>query len=177
MGNAKQRKQAKILAILVVALLMIAFNPIIRLGIGTLFRRDPIRFGLAEISIPQDWMMSRAPTRVEVWKPCKTILCGSLPRPSFNIDLWKLPQGSDGVWLDAASKIISKNYSAEANSRTVDSSWGPWKCVELDGLTQRGESVVACLNPDLGLTSTFVGEPTLKPVFYRVLTLARKISE
>jgi hypothetical protein len=175
MVNTNQRKQARILAILVVVLLIIAFNPIIRLGIGALFPRDPIRLGPAEISIPQDWTVSRASTRVEAWKPCNTILCGSLPRASFYIEPSKMPPGSDGIWLDAATKIISKNYSAEANSKIVDSTRGPLKCVELDGLTQRGETVVACLNPDLRLTSLFVGEPTLKPVFYSVLTSARKI--
>jgi len=172
--DTRRRKQVRVLAILSVGLSLIVFSPIIRLGIGELLPRDPIRLGVVGVFVPKKWMLSRAYNRVAVWKPCNTILCGSSPRASFTIEISALPANSGDVWERAAINTIRKNYSAEANARTIDGSSGPLKCVELEAATADGKAVTSCLSSNLGLTATFVGEPVLKPVFYAVLTSARK---
>jgi hypothetical protein len=171
--DARRRKQIRILAVLVFGLALILFNPIIRLGIEATLPREPVRLGAVGISIPKSWMLSRDSTKVAAWRPCNTILCGSSPRASFTIETSELPASSDEVWRNAARKIIRENFPASANVETIYN--GPLKCVELDAATPSGESVSSCLNADLGLASTFVGEPALKPAFYGVLASARKI--
>jgi hypothetical protein len=95
--NARGRKQTRILAALVLVLSLIVFSPILRLGIGSLLRRDPVELGVVRISVPKSWMLSRASTKVIAWKPYETIFCGSSPRASFTVEVSELPADSDEI--------------------------------------------------------------------------------
>ncbi|HEY6946528.1 MAG TPA: hypothetical protein VI431_15420 [Candidatus Acidoferrum sp.] len=169
-ANPKRRKQQVILAILTVLLFVIVLSPTISLGVQALFPRAPTQLGAVPISVPKTWMLSRDSTRVTVWKPCITIFCHS-SQGTFVLEVKDLPED---VWEHAAAKILRDNYSGEVVTTTINRNSELVKCVELQSTLADGKVVASCVNSDLHLTSTFVGKPSLRPVFYSVLVTAHK---
>ena len=115
--------------------------------------------------------MSQSPARVTVWKPCNTIFCDSA-RAHFVLERKDFP---DDVWLRAATKVFRDNYSGEVITNTIRGDSGLVKCVELSSTLADGKIVASCMNSDLRLTSTFAGDPSLKPAFYAVLAAAHRV--
>ena len=171
--EARRRKQIRILATLLVVLLAIVFSPVIQLGIQELLPRRPISLANVEIPIPKKWMVSRTPSRITAWKPCSTVFCASSSRTGFTIEATEIA-GSQGIWENAAQKILRSDYAAAPMSK-VDLVPGKLTCVEVDP-TPNDKAVSFCINSDLGFTSSFYGDRSLKPSFYGVLASARKTS-
>ena len=63
----------------------------------------------------------------------------------------------------------------EPTSATIDGKSGRVQCVEISALIDGDRVASTCFSSDLGVASTFSGEPFLRPVFYSVLTNARKV--
>jgi len=166
--NPKRGRQLRVLVILTLLLFAIVISPLLRIGVQELLPRAPIGLGVAQLSIPPTWMVSRDPMRVSVWKSCATIFCHSADS-SFVIEVKYLP---DDVWQRAARQILQDNYSAKAANISINGDSGPWKCLE--ATLADGRVVASCTNSDLRLTSTFTGKPSLKPAFYLVLAKAHK---
>jgi hypothetical protein len=164
-------KQVRILLILLIVLLLVVFNPVIRVGTDALFTGESIRLPSAELARPKGWKLSHSFARVWVVKPCITIFCTS-PRASFVLEPSGLP---DQVWTNAAEKVLRENYGRNAGTRTFTDQSGRLKCVELDSPMPNDDVVASCLNSDLHFTSTFFGKRPLESVFYQVLATARRV--
>lgn len=171
--GSKSSRQVKILALLVLVLAIIFFSPTIRLGLRELLPQKPVRVGTIVIPLPNNWIVSQSETKVSVWKPCATMLCGSTPRASFTVELSNLRVNSDDVWENATKKIFQRDYSKDATSKTINARSGPLRCVELDNApVQGGTAVTSCISSSLGVVSAFAGEISLRPVFYQVVSSA-----
>jgi hypothetical protein len=167
----RSRTQARTLSILVLVLCVIVFSPSIRLGIEDVLRRDTVRLGTAEISIPKTWMVSESPRRITAWKACRTIFCISL-RPTI---VFETKDMSDEIWTQAALKVFHDKYSADVTTKTLDTDSGQVKCVEgLNSSLGHGKLVASCINSNLGLVFTYTGNAMTKPVFYSILTRAHR---
>jgi hypothetical protein len=170
-NHLTSRKQARTLGILLVVLCVIVFSPSIRLGVQDVLRRDPVRLGTAEISIPKTWMVSESPRRITAWKPCSTIFCISL-RPTI---VFETKDMSDDIWTKAALKVFQDNYSPNVTTQTLDTDSGQVKCVEgLNSTLGDARLVASCINSNLRLAFTYTGDATTKPVFYAILTKAHR---
>lgn len=175
-SDQRKGRQTKILVTLMLAFILIIFSPGIRLGLGELLPRKPVRLGVVEVSIPKEWMMSRTATMVSAWKPCQSILCGSSVRASFSIELSKIAADSEEAWRHAAIKVISRNYSGDIITKTIPGNDGTITCLELEPANQKGKSVASCQNPGLGVESTFFGDDSFVSGFYRILVSAQKVN-
>jgi len=170
--DARRAKQLKILGTLAIGLCLIVFEPTLRLALGELFRHDPVHLANVNISIPHGWMISERYSRLDAWRPCSTILCDS-PPTSFTIETTAVP---DQVWENAARATISKTFPAKPNLRSISTGPESVKCLELDPATADGKALTACFNSTLGLSSTFFGDSSVKPVFYAIFASARKVA-
>jgi hypothetical protein len=120
--------------------------------------------------VPKTWRLARTAEKVIVWKPCKTILCGS-SQGYFDLQSKELPEQ---VWVDAAKEVLHKNFSEEVITKTIPGAFGGVTCVELNSPVEDDRVVSSCINAEVHLTSTFTGRLSLKPVFYTVLTTAHR---
>jgi hypothetical protein len=99
------------------------------------------------------------------------MLCSS-SQASFILEVHDVPED---VWEHAALKTLRDHYSTEAVTTTLYGRSGQIKCMEFNATLDEGRAAVStCIIPDLHLTSTFFGKPSLRPVFYAVLTAAHK---
>lgn len=174
-ADSKGRKQAKLLTLLIFVFGLIFFEPSLRAGMTKLLPREPIRLGIAEISITKEWMTIEKSARVDAWKPCKTILCSASTQPTLVVEVSKLPLGSDQIWENAARTVIRKYSSGDPVSGAVYAASGVWKCVEADPGPSQRNVMTSCSNSDLRLNASFFGEASLKPSFYSVLISGHKI--
>jgi hypothetical protein len=170
--EARQRKRVKTLAMLGFILLLIVFSPTVKGWLGSLFRPTVVRLENTEIEIPKGWLVSEEPTKIAAWKPCWTIFCGLPSRASFMIELSGLPTAA---WENAAKKILGEDFSTDATLKTFYGSSGPFTCVEADAVPENRKAVTTCLNSNLGLSSTFIGDPSLRQVYLNVLKSAKSV--
>lgn len=168
--NAKRRKQLRTLGVLLLVLSAIVFSPAIDLTLRYLTARRPVRLGAAMLSIPKWWRFSQGSTRVRIWKPCGTIFCSS-SLASVVIEAKGLPEE---VWERAATKVLREDYPTHVLATAIPGDSGSVKCIELESALPDGAIVSSCIDTSLGLTATFVGRPSLKPVFYAVLVTAQR---
>jgi hypothetical protein len=171
--DSKRQRRIRTLLVLVLTLVLIIFNPAIRLAVRELMPRRPIRLGESVISIPKNWKVSQRPSGIAASNTCMTIFCNAPVRASFFFKV-REPGNSDEAWENSAKKIIEKDYSGDTDSFSISSGSGSWRCVELESNTPDGRAVVSCMSSDLGLDSMFLGEPSLKPVFTAILESAHR---
>jgi hypothetical protein len=168
LANSKHHRRIRTLLALVLTLVLIIFNPAIRLGVRESLPRRPIRLGESVISIPKSWKVSQRPSGIAASNTCMTIFCNTPARASIFFKV-REPGSSDEAWENSARKIIEKDYSGGTDSFSISSGSGLWRCGELESNTPDGRAVVSCMSSDLGLDSMFLGEPSLKPAFTAIL--------
>ena len=166
----KRKQQIVTLSLLSAVLLTILSNPTIRAALRALYPSAPVRLGLAEIRIPKSWMLRTDAQRITAWKLCSTMLCSS-SEASFVVEPTDL---SEEQWERAARKVLHDQYSADAASRSINSTTGRIQCLELDGVIEDGRVLAACMSSELHVISTFVGKPGFRPAYYDVLSTAQK---
>ena len=153
--NGRRRKQMITLGVLVLVLLLVIFNPLIRVGFRELRPSTPILLGSAEIQLPKGWLSSTTAQRLTVWKPCSTMLCDSV-QASFVLEATD-PTISEEMWQRAARKAIRDRNLSEPTTRIIDGGSGRIQCLELDSTPEAGRVTSTCLNSNLHVTSTFSG--------------------
>jgi hypothetical protein len=157
--NARRRKQVKILFMLIVALLMVSFSPMIRVIATELLPRRPFRLGRANISIPKDWgVLPPTAQKLGAVRTCRTIFCRSSLRASVVFESSNLPANSDDVWESASRKIFQKDHSSNTYSFSISGPSVAWKCLDFEAPASERQFVMSCMSWDLALTSVASGD-------------------
>jgi hypothetical protein len=165
--EANRRKRVKTLAILGFILLLILFSPALKGWLGSLFRSKFVRLENTQLVIPKGWLVSQEPKKIAAERPCWTIFCGLPSSASFVIEVSGLP---DEAWERAARRVIAQRSSGDLTVETFNGDSGPFTCVHAVPVTEY--SLTTCLDSRLGLRSTFIGTPSMRPIYLETLQSA-----
>jgi hypothetical protein len=81
----------------------------------------------------------------------------------------------EAAWENAARKVIKEDFSTDPTVSSFNSDFGTFTCLDAEVAPGNGKEITSCLGSTLGLTSTFLGDPTLKEAYLRVLASAHKV--